>query len=66
MRDFGNAMLRYCPQLKQNVIIEVRRDPDNNAKCLECLNKRDCGYDKLGCRNLLIEKTPLAAEGKSS
>ena len=64
MRDIGNAMLRYCPQLKQNVIIEERRGRDKGM-FLECLNKCDCGYEKLGCRNLLIacsEKT----EEKSS
>ena len=66
MREFGNAMLRYCPQLKQNVIMEVRPAHGDKSKCLECLNKCDCEYDKLGCRNLLIEKTLLTAEEKSS
>lgn len=66
MRDFGNATLRYCPQLGQNVIMEERRGQGGKTKCLECLNKRDCGYDKLGCRNLLIEYSMANAEEKSS
>lgn len=66
MRDFGNATLRYCPQLKQNVIMEERRGRGEKEKFLECLNKCDCGYEKLGCRNLLIEcYAPNAAEKSS-
>ena len=64
MRDFGNATLRYCPQLKQNVSMEERHG-QGKGKFLECLNKCDCGYERLGCRNLLIERSEKVEEKSS-
>ena len=64
MRDYGNAVLRYCPQLKQNVIMEERRGKQG-VRHLECLSKGECGYEVAGCRNALIEVTGKSGEIRS-
>lgn len=47
-----NCLLRYCPHLGRNVIMEATHGP--SGRRLECLSKSDCGFFEEGCRNLLV------------
>lgn len=64
MREFKYASVRYCPHLGYNVIMEGRFTEGGGFK-LECLNKEDCGYREMGCRNLLLKQGTEKTESRS-
>lgn len=60
MRESNYICLRYCPQLQHNVIMEGR--VTQGGFRLECLNKEDCGYREMGCRNLLLQNRAIKSD----
>lgn len=58
MRERKCASVRYCPHLGHNVIMEERLG-DGGCPKWKCLNKEDCGYREMGCRNMLLEGADL-------
>ena len=53
---FLSTSVRYCTHLGRNVIVRVRPGLRADEGC-ECLNKPDCGYYALDCRNRLMGLT---------
>lgn len=65
MDNHSDAVLRYCPHIGQNVVMEERREKQG-MRHYECLNKSECDYDRLGCRNLLLAGVNDKSEAKSA
>lgn len=63
MRELKYASVRYCPHLGHNVIIEGRLG-DGGGLRWECLNKDDCGYREMGCRNMLLNNQSIKSDVK--
>lgn len=59
---FKYAWVQYCAHLGRNVVIAGCFDA-SGEKCLECLNKADCGYAECGCRNSLMRCATLRQDG---
>ena len=61
MRELKYASVRYCPHLGHNVIMEGSLG-DGGSLNWECLNKGDCGYLEMGCRNMLVNGRRMTGE----
>lgn len=51
---YTRARVNYCAHLGKNVVFACINEEENNW---ECMNKQDCNFEALGCRNKLVVKT---------
>ena len=51
---YTRARVNYCAHLGKNVVFACINEAENNW---ECMNKQDCNFEALGCRNKLVVKT---------
>lgn len=53
MKRFSYACTRYCAFLRRNVVMSGYYNR-YGEKTMDCLNRFECDFDKLGCRNGLL------------